>query len=124
MSVGKRIMTVDDSSTFRKVLGHSLRSAGYEVVEAAHGEEALEELEGAPVDMVITDITMPGMSGIELIREIRARRRYATLPVVVLSTVDEEEKLREGREAGAAGWITKPFQPEDLLSVVSRLLQC
>lgn len=122
--MSKRIMTVDDSSTFRKVLGHSLRGAGYEVIEAGRGDEALAELDAAPVDMVITDITMPGMSGIELIREIRARNRYESLPVVVLSTVDEEEKLREGREAGATGWIVKPFQPEDLLSVVRQLLRC
>jgi two-component system chemotaxis response regulator CheY len=117
-------MTVDDSSTFRKVIGHSLRGAGYEVIEAAHGEEALKKLDSSAVDMVITDITMPGMSGIELIREIRDRSRYQSLPVVVLSTVDEEERLREGREAGAAGWVVKPFRPEELLAVIGRLIPC
>ena len=117
-------MTVDDSSTFRKVIGHSLSGAGHEVIEAADGEEALRILDDSRVDMVITDITMPGMSGIELIREIRSRSQYQSLPLVVLSTVDEEESLREGRQAGATGWVVKPFQPEQLLSVIDRLLQC
>ena len=122
--MGKRIMTVDDSSTFRKVLEHSLRGAGYEVVEATDAEEALKKLADAPVDMVITDLTMPGMNGIELIREIRSRSDYQSLPVVVLSTVGDEDCLREGRRAGATGWIVKPFEPGQLLSVIGRLLQC
>ena len=104
--------------------GHSLRGAGYEVIEAADGEEALGILDGSSVDMVITDITMPGMSGIELIRRIRSRSQYQSLPLVVLSTVDEDKSLREGRQAGATGWVVKPFQPEELLSVIARLIPC
>jgi two-component system chemotaxis response regulator CheY len=120
--MGKRIMTVDDSPTFRKVLGHSLRGAGYEVVEAVDGKEALVKLETAPVDMVITDLTMPGMNGIELVREIRSL--YESVPVVMLSTVGEEKSLEEGRAAGVTGWIVKPFDPRELLSVIGQLLQC
>jgi two-component system chemotaxis response regulator CheY len=120
--LGKKIMTVDDSSTFRKVLGLSLRGAGYEVIEAGDGEEALEKLDTSPVDMVITDLTMPGMNGIELVREIRSRSDCQSLPVVMLSTVGEEKTLEEGREAGATGWMVKPFEPEELLSVIGQLL--
>ena len=115
-------MTVDDSATFRKVIGHSLRGAGYEVVEAADAEEALRKLDDSPVDMVITDLTMPGMNGIELVRKIRGRSGCESVPVVVLSTVGEEDVLREGRAAGVTGWIVKPFQPEKLLSVIGQLL--
>jgi two-component system chemotaxis response regulator CheY len=120
--MGRRILTVDDSATFRKVLTHSLRKAGYEVVAAADAEEALELLDDCVVDMVITDLTMPGLNGIELTRAIRARVDLASLPVVVLSTAGEEENLRAGREAGASAWIVKPFEPEKLIAVIDQLI--
>jgi two-component system chemotaxis response regulator CheY len=119
--MAKRILTVDDSATFRKVLAHSLKGAGYDVVAAADAEEALELLDDTVVDMVITDLTMPGLDGIELTRAIRARADLASLPIIVLSTVGEEESLRAGKEAGASGWIVKPFEPEELVAVVEQL---
>ena len=119
--MAKRILAVDDSATFRKVLGHSLREGGYEVTEAQDGSSALKILEETPVDIVITDLTMPGMDGIELVRKIKSQGRYEDLPVILLSTVSEKEVLERGREAGAAGWIVKPFEPEELISVVEQL---
>ena len=120
--MGKRILTVDDSSTFRKVLAHSLQRAGYEVVATADAEEALDLLDDTVVDMVITDLTMPGLNGIELTRAIRSRFDLASVPVVVLSTAGEEESLKAGREAGASAWIVKPFEPEKLISIINQLL--
>lgn len=117
-------MIVDDSATFRKLLDNMLREAGYEVVEASDGEEALEKISVSVVDMVITDLTMPGMNGIELVREIRKREDYRSAPIILLTTEGQKERMEEGRQAGANGWIVKPFEPEELLSVIGKLLPC
>ena len=123
MIMGARIMTVDDSRAFRMMLGENLRRAGYEIVEAADGEEALEKLKESAVDMVITDLTMPEMDGIELVRRIRSRPEYTELPIILLTTESQGDKKEEGRTAGATGWMVKPFEPETLLSVVRGLLR-
>jgi two-component system chemotaxis response regulator CheY len=121
--MAERILIVDDSRALRMLLGHNLRQGGYEVLEAGDGEEALERLGGGEtVDLVITDFTMPGMNGIELTRRIRALDRCGELPIVLLTTEDQEDKKKEGRSAGATGWIVKPFDPEQLLSVIREML--
>jgi two-component system chemotaxis response regulator CheY len=120
--MAERILIVDDSRALRMLLGHNLRQGGYEILEACDGEEALERLGEETVDMVITDFTMPGMNGIELTRRIRALSGYGDLPIVLLTTEDQEDKKKEGQSAGAAGWIVKPFEPEQLLSVVREML--
>jgi two-component system chemotaxis response regulator CheY len=122
MGKAKRILTVDDSRVFRSILSHSLSSGGYEVVEAAEGEEALERLGDETFDLVITDLTMPGMDGMELIRAMQSRPEHAGTPVMFLTTEREEKRVEEGRRAGAAGWIVKPFDPDQLLDVIERLL--
>ena len=120
--MGKIILTVDDSATIRQMLTLTLKDAGYEVVEAVDGEDALEKLAGNPVHMVITDLNMPKLDGIGLIREIRKIPQHRFIPIIMLTTESQESKKQEGKSAGASGWIVKPFKPQQLLSVVRMIL--
>lgn len=120
--MSKRIMTVDDSSSVRQMVGFTLKDAGYEVVEAVDGKDALTKLSGT-VDMIITDLNMPNMDGIELIRQVRAQPNYKFVPIVMLTTESQAEKKQAGKEAGAMGWIVKPFKPEQLLAVVKKVVR-
>lgn len=118
-----RIMAVDDSVTMRQMVGLTLKGAGHEVLTAGDGDEALEMLrESAPVDLVITDVNMPRMDGITLVRELRRLPQYRGIPLLVLTTEASSEKKAAGREAGATGWLVKPFNPEKLLSTIQRVL--
>jgi len=117
----KTILTVDDSASMRQMVSFTLKGAGYEVVEAVDGQDALERLQGA-VHMVITDLHMPRMNGIELIKAVRAMPTYKYIPLVLLTTESLEDRKKEGRAAGATGWIVKPFSPEQLLAVVKKVL--
>jgi two-component system chemotaxis response regulator CheY len=103
------------------MVGFTLRNAGYEVIEASDGKDALGKLSG-PVKMVITDLNMPNMDGIELIRRIRATPAYKFIPVVMLTTESQAARKQEGKAVGATGWIVKLFKPEQLLAVVQKLL--
>lgn len=114
----KRILVVDDSETVRQVLQLSLGNAGFDVVEAEDGVDALSKLSEATVDMVITDLNMPNMDGIELIKEVRQNPGNRFMPIIMLTTESQPEKKQEGKSAGASGWIVKPFKPEQLLAVV------
>ncbi|MEJ2700008.1 MAG: response regulator [Desulfuromonadales bacterium] len=118
----KRIMTVDDSSTVRRMIGLTLRDAGYEVVEACDGEEALEKMRSENIQMLITDLNMPKLDGIGLIREVRKSPSNRFIPIIMLTTESQEEKRKEGKTAGASGWIVKPFKPDQLLAVVNMVL--
>ncbi|MDQ8181256.1 response regulator [Pelagicoccus sp. SDUM812005] len=118
----KTIITVDDASTIRKMVGFTLKSAGHQVLEAADGLEAYEKLKGKSVDLVITDVNMPRMDGIELTRKLRALPAYSRVPIVLLTTEAGAAKKSEGRAAGATGWIVKPFSQDQLLALVSRVL--
>lgn len=120
--MSKVIMVVDDSETVRQVLHLTLGNAGYEVIEAEDGVEALSKLNGAGVDMMITDLNMPNMDGLELIHKVRAGENHRFAPIVMLSTESSEEKKQAGRKAGTSGWIVKPFKPEQLLKVVKMVL--
>lgn len=122
MPVPKLVLTVDDASTIRKLVAFTLGKAGYQVVEAADGNAALAGLQRQPVDLVITDVNMPGMDGIELVRRIRALPSMRAVPVLVLTTESDPESKNRARAAGATGWIVKPFEPGQLLGVVSRVL--
>jgi len=121
MATAKTIMAVDDSASVRQMVAFTLRSAGYQVIEAIDGQDALGRLQG-PVHLVITDLNMPRMDGIQLIRSIRAQAAYKYVPILMLTTESQEEKKREGRAAGATGWIVKPFQMEQLLAVIRKVL--
>lgn len=120
--MSKVIMTVDDSSSIRQMVSFTLKQAGYQVMEASDGQDALSKLNGTGVHMVITDLNMPNMDGIELIRRLRSGTAYKFVPIVMLTTESQAEKKQEGKAAGATGWIVKPFKPEQLLAVVKKVL--
>jgi two-component system chemotaxis response regulator CheY len=116
--MGKRVMAVDDSATVRKVLQATLISAGYEVVEAVDGADALKKLSDDSVDMLVTDLNMPNLDGIDLIQEVRQKPGNRFMPIIMLTSESQPEKKSAGKAAGASGWITKPFNPDQLLAVV------
>jgi len=119
----KCIMTADDSASVRQMVSFTLKNAGFQVVEAVDGRDALSKLMNTPVHMLITDLNMPNMDGIELIRSVRSLgspRKF--IPIVMLTTESQPEKKQEGKSAGATGWIVKPFKPEQLLAVIKKVL--
>ncbi len=120
--MGKTIMTVDDSSSVRQMVSFTLRNAGYEVLEASDGQDALSKLTGKAVQLVITDLNMPNLDGIGLIRSLRGQAAYKFVPIIMLTTESQAEKKQEGKSAGATGWIVKPFKPEQLLAVVKKVI--
>jgi two-component system chemotaxis response regulator CheY len=115
-------MTVDDSASIRQMVGFTLRQAGYDVVEAADGKDALSKLDGSPVHMVITDLNMPNLDGIGLIKSVRSHASYKFIPIVMLTTESQESKKLEGKQAGATGWIVKPFKAEQLVAITKKVL--
>ncbi len=116
------VLTVDDSPSMRQMVSFTLRRAGYEVLEAGDGVEALETARRQPVDVVLTDVNMPRMNGIELVRALRELSTYRFTPILLLTTEDGAERKQEGRAVGATGWIVKPFDPDSLLATVGRVL--
>ena len=120
--MSKTIMTADDSASVRQMVSFTLKGGGYDVVEACDGSDAVSKLNGSPIHMVITDLNMPNMDGIGLIRAIRSNPSYKFIPVVMLTTESQATKKEEGKAAGATGWIVKPFKPEQLLAVVKKVL--
>ncbi len=120
--MAKVIMTADDSASIRQMVSFTLGQEGYEIVEAEDGKDALGKLNSTKVDMLITDLNMPNMDGIELIRKARENQQYKFIPIVMLTTESQDSKKQEGKKAGATGWIVKPFKPEQLVSVVKKVL--
>jgi len=120
--MAKRILSADDSASVRQMITFTLESAGYEVITAEDGKDALNRLKSTTVDLVITDLNMPNMTGIELIRALRALPAYKFIPIVMLTTESEEGIKAQGRAAGATGWIVKPFKQDQLLAVVKKLV--
>jgi len=120
--MSRTVLAVDDAMTMRKMVSFTLRSAGLEVIEATNGAEALQKLSGAQVDLIITDVNMPQMDGIEFTRQARALLRGRPVPILILTTESDQSKKELGRAAGATGWIVKPFQQEQLLAIVGKVL--
>ena len=118
----RKILTVDDSTSMRQMVRATLESAGYGVVEAVDGQEALEFARTQGVDLVISDVNMPRMDGIRLVSELRALPTYRLTPLLLLTTESSQEKKLEGKRAGATGWIVKPFNPSQLIATLNRLL--
>ena len=116
--MARTVLVVDDSVSTRQFVSFSLKAAGYEVVSAVHGREALEKLDGARFDMVITELNMAEMSGIEFIKQVRSKFEKSGMPIVMLTTESQELEKQEGQKAGASGWIVKPFTPQQLVKVV------
>ena len=117
-----RVLTVDDSRTILAMLHHTLSNAGFEVLQAEDGQQGLDVLKSPDVDVVITDINMPVMDGIEFIRNVRASGQYQSLPILILTTETSQDKRDQGKAAGGTGWIVKPFDPEKLISVIHRVV--
>lgn len=119
--MSKKALTVDDSKTMREMVSFTLKNAGFQVIEAEDGKHALTALNGQKVDVIITDLNMPNMNGIELIRALRADPNYKFTPILMLTTESDDQKKTEGKTAGATGWIVKPFNPEKLVQVVTKV---
>ncbi|MBL4787744.1 MAG: response regulator [Kordiimonadaceae bacterium] len=119
--MAKRILAVDDSKTMRDMVSFTLKGAGYEVLVADDGVNALGALNGEDIDLIITDVNMPNMNGIELVQKLRANPKYRATPILILTTESDASLKQRGREAGATGWIVKPFVPEKLLKVVGKV---
>ncbi|MEC9347700.1 MAG: response regulator [Pseudomonadota bacterium] len=117
----KRILTVDDSRTMRDMLLHTLTAAGYEVVQAIDGEDGVRVLDEQGFDVIITDINMPKMDGYGFIEYCRRDDGYRSTPILVLTTETSREKRERAREAGATGWIVKPFDPQRLTEIIERV---
>lgn len=118
----KRALTVDDSKTMRDMVSFTLKNAGFEVIEAEDGQDALGKLnDNQALDVIITDLNMPNMNGIELIRALRGKDPYKFTPILMLTTESDGTKKSEGKDAGATGWIVKPFNPEKLIQVVNKV---
>lgn len=118
----KTILIVDDSSSVRSVVGIALKGAGYDVIEACDGKDALSKLTGQKVHLIVSDVNMPNMDGITLVKEVKKLPNYKFTPICMLTTEAEASKMAEGKAAGAKAWIVKPFQPPKLLDVVSKLV--
>lgn len=116
------ILTVDDSASIRQMVSFTLRGAGYEVLEAVDGEDALNKARVSPVNLVLTDLYMPKMDGITLIRELRKLPTYRFVPMLTLTTESSPERKAEGKAVGATGWLVKPFQPDRLLATIEKVL--
>ena len=117
------ILAVDDSVSMRQLVSFTLSEAGFDVVEAVDGEDALTKAKSTQTDLVLTDVNMPKMNGIELIRNLRQLPAYKFTPMLMLTTESADDKKAEGKAAGATGWIVKPFDPEQLIATINRVIR-
>lgn len=118
----RKVLIVDDSASMRQMVSFTLRQGGYEVVEAEHGQDALNKLGQTVVDLIITDLNMPVMDGITLIKNVRQLPAMKSKPILMLTTEGLAAKKEQGKAAGATGWIVKPFDPEKLLLTLGKVL--
>lgn len=119
--MAKKVLTVDDSKTMRDMVSFTLKGAGFDVVEAEDGVDALSVLDKTSVDLIITDINMPNMDGVTLVKRVRGGGAHRSVPILVLTTEGSDQKKADGRAAGATGWIVKPFTPDKLVQVVNKV---
>jgi two-component system chemotaxis response regulator CheY len=120
--MAKTILVVDDSASVRQVVGIALKSTGYDVIEGVDGKDALARLDGRKVHLMISDVNMPNMDGIEFVKAAKALPAYRFTPIIMLTTESQEAKKKEGQAAGAKAWVVKPFQPDQLLAAVAKLV--
>ena len=120
--MAKTVLIVDDSASLRQVVNIALKGAGYDVIEACDGKDALSKLNGEKIHLIISDVNMPNMDGITFVKEAKKLPNYKFTPIIMLTTESQEEKKREGQAAGAKAWVVKPFQPAQMLSAVSKLI--
>lgn len=117
-----KILAVDDSASMRQMVSFTLKGAGYEVVEAVDGKDALQKAQAGKADLVLTDVNMPNMDGISLVKQLRILPNYKFTPILLLTTESAPEKKQEGKSAGATGWLVKPFNPDQLLTTIKKVL--
>lgn len=120
--MAKTILVVDDSSSVRQVVSITLKAAGYDVIAASDGRDALSKLTGQKIHLMISDVNMPNMDGITFVKEIKKLAGYKFTPIIMLTTESQESKKLEGQAAGARAWIVKPFQPTQMMAAVSKLI--
>lgn len=121
--MSKTILIVDDSESIREVVRFTLENEGYNVLVGIDGKDALKFFDGTHIDLIITDLHMPNMDGIELIREVRKMEQYTRVPILFLTTESQTAKKMEAKEAGATGWIIKPFVPAKLLAAINKVIR-
>ena len=119
--MAKTILIVDDSASLRQVVSIALKGAGYDVMEAVDGKDALGKLKGQKIHLIISDVNMPIMDGISFVKEVKKNATYKFTPIIMLTTESQEGKKLEGQAAGAKAWVVKPFKPEQMLNAVSKL---
>lgn len=120
--MAKIILAVDDSASIRQMVAFTLKSAGYDVVEAVDGQDGLEKAKSKSVSLVLTDQNMPRMDGISLVKHLRALPQHKTTPILMLTTESSDQMKAQGKAAGATGWLVKPFDPTKLLEVVKKVI--
>jgi two-component system chemotaxis response regulator CheY len=120
--MAKMILAVDDSASIRQMVGFTLKSSGYEVVDAVDGMDGLEKAKGKTFNLILTDQNMPRMDGMTLIKSLRALPQYKATPILVLTTESSDAMKQAGRAAGATGWLVKPFDPQKLIEVVKKVI--
>jgi len=120
--MAKTILIVDDSVTVRQMLGLVLTGAGFTVIEAEDGKDALSKMTGQKLHLIVSDVNMPNMDGITFVKAVKALPNYKFTPIIMLTTESQEAKKREGQAAGAKAWVVKPFKPEQMLGAVEKLV--
>lgn len=120
--MGKTILIVDDSASLRQVVNLTLTGAGYTVIEACDGKDALTKANGQKIHLIISDVNMPNMDGLTFLREIKKNPAYKFTPVIMLTTEAGDDKKKAGQESGAKAWVVKPFQPPQMLAAVAKLI--
>ncbi|MBH1986155.1 MAG: response regulator [Burkholderiales bacterium] len=117
------ILAVDDSASMRQMVSFTLKSAGYNVIEAVDGQDALEKAGGRSFDLVLTDQNMPRMDGISLTKKLRESAQFKSTPILILTTESSDQMKQAGRAAGATGWLVKPFDPNKLIEVIQKVIR-
>lgn len=120
--MSKTILAVDDSTSIRQMVAFTLKTSGYDVVEAVDGVDGLNKARSGSFNLILTDQNMPRMDGLTLVRSLRALAQYATTPILILTTESSDDMKAQGRAAGATGWLVKPFDPQKLIEVVKKVI--
>ena len=120
--MAKTSLSVDDSASLRQVVAIALKGGGYDVLEACDGKDALGKLSGQKIHLIISDVNMPNMNGIEFVKAVKQLPNYKFTPIIMLTTESQEDKKQEGQAAGAKAWVVKPFKPEQMLAAVAKLV--
>lgn len=118
----KTVMVVDDSESLRQVVNIALSGAGYQVIEAKDGVDGLAKLDGSKVHLIISDVNMPNMNGIDFVKQLKTLPKYKFTPVIMLTTENQQYLMDESKKAGAKAWMVKPFRPDQMLDAVSKIL--